>query len=791
MSFRALTKRPSLTLAALFTIALGIGANSAIFTVVRAVLLRPLPFRQPDRLVYVWQTHPSLGHLPVTYPDYLDWRAARSFDGLEAYTSQAVNKGTLLGEGQPLQLQVAMTSQKLFPMMGVGFCAGRGFSAEEEREKQHVAVISESLWRRRFGASPTLIGRAIRIDTVEFMVVGVVRQREAFPVWADLWMPLSLLPPPLQQTRRFHPLEVVGRLRDGVTVAQAQSEMSAIGANLARQYPATDRNMGAHVVPMLSEMTSSIRPALLIVWMAVGLVLLVACANVAHLLLARTMSRQRELAIRAALGASSFDLLRLLSAECVALVVCGGALGAAVGGLLVSVLKNMAASYIPRMGDAGFDAGVALYTFAAMFVCAGTVALPSLWRVARTDLGQTMKQSDAQLFSGRAGRLGSMMMAAEIALAFVVFAGAILLTRSFASLRHVDPGFRTSDVLAMNLTMTGPDGWASAQHILNDRALRAIPGVTSVAVANMAPLTLDRTELSRFSSRFGIVGRAFSPGSYPVAQLRWVSPDYFSTLGIPLLHGRLLTERDHNQPNWLINETLARKFFPGENAVDRKLLLNVDTPNVYAVEIAGVVGNARDLSLDLDPQPTAYLIDATPNMSLLIQSAGDPMVLAPAIARVIRQTTPEAPITLLEPLDHLADLSMARYRFVFLLMAGFAALSGILSAIGIYGVIAYAVGRRMREFGVRTAVGATPLRLLRLVLSEGLVVTMAGVVAGGLFFALIAARLFRPILFHVQSFDMLSLEASALTVVLIALVAMSVPARRASRADPCASLKAE
>lgn len=791
MSFRALAKRPSLTLAALLTIALGIGANSAIFTVVRAVLLRPLPFRQPDRLVYVWQTHPSLGHLPVTYPDYLDWQSAHSFQSLVGYTFEAMNKATLEGVGVPEQLQATMAGHELFPAMGIALIEGRAFSAEEERGKQRVALISEALWRRKFAASPHIVGRSIQIDREAFTVIGVVRRREAFPTWADLWIPLSLIEPGLQQTRRFHPLEIVGRLRDGVTVAQAQTEMSAIGANLARQYPATDRNMGAHVVPMLSEMTSSIRPALLIVWMAVGLVLLAACANVAHLLLARTMSRQRELAIRAALGASSFDLLRLLSAECLALVVCGGALGAVFGVSLVSLLRNMAASYIPRMEDAGFDAGVALYTFAAMFVCAGTVALPSLWRVARTDLGQTMKQSDAQLFSGRAGRLGSVMMAAEIALAFVIFAGAILLTRSFASLRHVDPGFRTSDVLAMNLTMPGPDGWASAQHLLNDPALRAIPGVTSVAVANMAPLTLDRTDLSRFSSRFGIVGRTFSPGSYPVAQLRWVSPDYFGTLGIPLLHGRLLTERDRNQPNWLVNDALARKYFPEENAVGRKLFLNVDTPNVYAVEIAGVVGDARDLSLDLDPQPTAYLIDATPTMSVLIRSTGDPRVVAPAIARVIRQTAPEVPITLVEPLHRLADRSMARYRFVFLMMAGFAALSGILSAIGIYGVIAYAVGRRMHEFGVRTAVGATPLRLLRLVLGEGLVVTMAGVVAGGLLFAPMAAKLFRPILFHVQPVDAASLEASAVAVVLIALLAMGVPARRASRADPCASLKTE
>jgi putative ABC transport system permease protein len=794
MSFRAIAKRPSVAVAALLTVALGIGANSAIFTVVRAVLLKPLPFRQPDRLAYVWQTHPSLGNIPVTYPDYLDWRTTRSFEGLVAYTFQAMNKATLLGEGTPEQVQATMASHELFPTMGIGLFEGRAYSADEERGKQHVALISESLWRRKFGAFPHMVGRAIRIDKEDFTVIGIVRQRDAFPVWADLWIPLSLIDPGLQQTRRFHPLEVVGRLQAGVSVEQAQAEMTAIGANLSGRYPATDRNIGAHVVPLLAQMTSSIRPALLIIWLAVGLVLLVACANVAHLLLARTMSRQRELAIRAALGASSLNLLGLLGAECLMLVTFGGLLGAIIGGLLVTALKSMAASYIPRMDDVGFDAGVAMYTFAAMFLCAAVVALPSLWRVARTDLGQTMKQSDAQLFSGRAGRLGPTLMAGEIALAFVVLAGAVLLTRSFASLRNVDPGFRAGNVLAMNLSVSARDGWPAAYSLFKDRlapALRALPGVTSVAVSNMAPLSLDRTEMSRFASRFGIEGRTFSPGSYPVTQLRWVGPDYFATLGIPLIHGRLLDARDHNQPRWLVNEALARQFFPGEDAVGRKILMGVDTPGVNAVEIVGVVGNTRDLSLDLDPQPTAYLVDTSPGMTLLLRTTGDPKLLAAAIAGIVRQTTPEAPITLVEPLDNLVDRSLARLRFAFLLMAGFAALAGVLSAIGIYGIVGYAVGRRMREFGVRTAVGATPARLLRLVLGEGLVVAIGGTLEGSLLFAVMAAKLFRPILFQVKPIDSLSLEVSAIAVVLIALIAIALPARRASRVDPCASLRAE
>ena len=794
MSLRALAKRPSVTIAAILMIALGIGANTAIFSVVRAVLLKPLPYRQPDRLVHLWQTHPSLGSIPVTYPDYLDYRAARSFQNMAAYTFEAMNKATLAGEGEPEQLQATMASRELFPMMGIGLIAGRGISADEERRKQQVAVISEALWRRRFGASPQIMGRSIRIDQQAFTVIGVVRQQEAFPVWADLWIPLSLIEPELQQSHRFHPMEIVARLRDGVTVEQAQAEMSSLGENAARQHPATGNHIGARVVPLLTQVTSSIRPALLIVWMSVGLVLLVACANVAHLLLARTMSRQRELAIRAALGASSLDLLRLLSIECLAVVMGGTVIGAGLGVLLVSALKNMAASYIPRMDDVAFDPDVALYAFATMLLCATIVALPSLWKVARADLGQTMKQSDTQLFSGRAGRLGPLLMAGETALALIVFAGAVLLTRSFNSLRHVDSGFRSSNVLAINLNVSPQNGWADASALFNDRlapALRALPGVSSIAVANTAPLTLDRTEISRFASRFGIQGRTFSPGSYPVTQLRWVSPDYFATLGIPLRRGRLLTARDHSQAYWLVNEALANHFFPNEDAVGKKLLLNVDTPNVSTAEIVGIVGNVRDLSLDLDPQPTAYFIDTGPNMTLLIHSTGDPRLLAKSVSRIIRQTAPEVPTTLTATLDGLVDRSMARYRFVFLLMAGFAGLAGFLAAIGIYGVISYAVGRRMREFGVRTAIGATPLRLLRLVLGEGLAVAAVGVAAGCGIFVLVARNLFRAIVFRVEPLDTLSLALSAVIVLLIALLAIAMPAHRASRVDPCSALRAE
>jgi predicted permease len=798
-AIRALSKRPLLTFAAVATIALGVGANSGVFSVVQGVLLQPLPFRDPGRLVCVWQTHPSLGNLPVSYPDYIDWRAARSFRGLAAYTFQAMNKAPLAGEGAPEQVQATMASRELFPLMGIALLEGRSFTADDENERRHVALISEALWRRKFGASPRLVGRSIRIGPEEFTVIGIVRQREAFPVWADLWLPISLLEPMLRETRRFHPLEVVGRLQDGVSVAEAQSEMTALSANLARQYPATGKSIGAFVIPLLNQVTSSIRPALLIVWMAVGLILLVACANVAHLLLTRTMSRQRELAIRAALGASSIDLLGLLGTECLLLVATGGVFGAALAGLLIPLLKSMAVSYIPRMSEVALDTPVALYTLAGMLFCAALVAIPSLWRVSRADLGASIKQGDAPLFSGRSGRLGPAIMAAEIALAFVVLTGAILLTRSFDSLRQVDPGFRARNVLAMDVNLPSSSdsqsdgGWAAAADLFDNQlapALRSLPGVVSVASANMSPLSLDRTETSRYASRFGVKGRAYSPGSYPAAQIRWVSPEYFATLGIPLLRGRLLNARDHEQPRWLINETLARRFFTAQDPVGKELLMNVDTPGVSSVEIVGVVGDTRDLSLDVDPQPTIYSIDTSPVVSLLIRSYGDPRLLIPAVTRIVRRAAPEAPITSAQPLEDLVNRSLARYRFTLSLMIGFAALAAALAGIGIYGVVAYAVGRRLREFAVRTAVGATPLRILGLVLSEGLAVAVAGVAAGSLLFAF-ATRLFRPVLFRVPPSDALSLAASALAVVAIALLAMAVPARRASRADPSVALRAD
>ena len=578
-----------------------------------------------------------------------------------------------------------------------------------------------------------------------------------------------------------------GAARTRAIGAYIAAEMSVMSASLARRYPATDKNLGAFVIPILNQVTGPVRPALLTVWMAVALILLVACANVAQLLLERTLSRRRELAIRVSLGASTLQLFRLLGTECLVLVACGGLLGAAAGVIALPALKSFGTGFLPRLGEVGPNIAVSLYALVGMVVCAVFVALPSLRSVLRADLGQTAR--------GRIGRPGSLMLAVEVALAFIVFAGAMLLTRSFSALRNVDAGFQGGHVVVVQLTISTPgDGWTAATRLYNDQlapALRALPGVYSVATANMAPLSLDRTETSRFASRFGILGRTYPPGGYPVTQIRWVSPDYFKTLGIPLLRGRMLTASDRGESHWLINDALARRFFPGGDPIGKQLLTGVDTPNVTAARIDGVVGDVRDLALDADPQPTVYLIDTSPSFALLVRVAGNPQRFIEAITSAIRMRAPEAALTLALPLEKLFERSVARYRFALWLMGCFAVLAMMLASIGVYSVIAYGTGRRTREFGIRTALGASPTRLLWLVLAEGLTIAGAGIAGGLGIFVLVVAELFRSLLFQVPPTDSLALMITAVVVGVIALLAIAIPAARVSRGDPQKALQAD
>src|SRR3984885_901963 len=688
---RSLCRRPAFALASIFTVALGVGANTALFAVIYAVLIQPLPFREPGQLGRIWGRHPVMPQLQVTAPDVRDGRAQTlCFDGLAAHTLSAMNTATLLGQGQPEIVHGTMATSNLFPAMGIQPMVGRNFNDAEERGKQQVAVISESLWRRKFAADPAIVGKQIRLDKQSFTVVGVVPQRQAFPEWADLWMPLSLLDPDYPNSRKYHPLEVVARLRQGVTVEQAQTEIQSIAHKLAQAYPDTNATVGAYVIPLAMEMTRDVRPSLLLAWAAVGLVLLMACANLAHLFLARMVERREEMAIREALGARSGHLIRQVLSESLVLAGAGGALGI--------VLAVCGSRLFPAESTA-WQAPVWLFAIAISIAAGVLFGLPACWQVLRER--RRLTTSTRSVVRGRS-RVGFLLLAGEVAMAFLVLAGAALLARNFAALLNEPPGFQAERVLEIpNLPLQGD--WDKT--LLP--ALRRIPGVQDVAAANSSPMSLRATEHTRFATRFGIQGRTFESGSFPVAQYRWITPDYFRVLQIPLRRGRWLTDSEADQNRIIINETLARRFFGDRDPVGQHLLLGVMDPKQSSIEIAGVVGDVRDMGLDQEVEPTLYGITTGPGMTLLVKTEADPVQFAPAVRQAIEAIDPELPISKIQPLSGSVADSLARRRFSLTLLGVFGEEAALLPPRGVFGLLAYSVNARVREFGVRGALGAT------------------------------------------------------------------------------------
>ncbi len=790
-AIRSLRRRPAFALAAILTFALGVGANTAVYQVIYTVLLRPLPFRQPQKLVQLWESTPVLPQLQVAVPDFEDWhKYTHSFEQMAAYTFQAMNHATLLGQGEPEAVQATNATRDLFSTMGIQPLLGRAFTAAEERERRAVALIGEKLWRRKFGADPAIVGKAIRLETQSFTVIGVVPSRQAFPEWADVWIPFSWLDRELRDTRKYHPLEVIARLQPGVSEEQAQAEMRTLAARLAAEHADTNGTVGAYVIPLSRQLTGEVRPALLLVWAAVGLVLLMACANLAHMVLARMLDRRQEMAIRASLGAGRGRLVQLVVTESLLLALMGGAVGAALALAASRVLRSLAESQIRRMEWQGFQAPVWIFVAAVSILCGLLFALPACGQAC----GVEARLAGGRSMSRPRSPLSSILMAGEIAIAFLVLMGAALLVRSFVGLLSEDPGFRAKGVLAMEIPLPSSRyDWDKAGRFLNTQllpAVRALPGVKDVAATNCAPMSLRPTEQMRFATRFGIEGRTFEPGRYPVAQLRWVTPDYFRVLRIPLVRGRWLTEADDGKPRYLINETLARRFFPREDPTAHRVVMNVVDPHQDLIEIAGVVGDVRDLSLDETAAPTLYLISSSPRMTLLIESAGDPMGLVAPIREAIHRADPEIAVTRAEPVDRYVADSLARRRFALTLLAAFGGLAAFLTAAGIYGLLAYSLSGRVREFGIRAALGASPVSLVTMILREGAAVAIPGL-AAGVALSLAFARLMKSLLYRLSPTDPLSLAAVGLFVSAIVLLSVWLPARRAARVDPSVALRVQ
>jgi putative ABC transport system permease protein len=785
---RSLRRKPAFAAAAILTVALGIGANTALFGVIYSVLIHPLPFRDPAGIVQIWETHPALPQLQATAPDYRDWRTqAASFQDIAAYTLSAMNNTTLLGEGDAAAVHGAMVSSNLFSLMGIAPLEGRAFTGDEERAKQNVMLISESLWRRKFAGDRAVIGRQIRLGTDSFRVVGVVAQAQAFPEWADFWMPLSLMEADLQNRRKFHPLEVVARLKPGVKPEAAQVEMAGIARLLAQAHPDTNATIGASVVPLVQSVTGSVRPALLLAWAAVGLVLLIACANLAHLFLAHVIERRQEIAIREALGAGTWDLLRQLLGESLAVAAIGGAAGIACALAAKRVVRIFAENEIPHVEWRAMDAPVWLFAAGVSLVMGILFGLPACWQVLRRR--SVLAEGGRAVARGRS-RLSAVLMAGEVAMALLVLSGAALLARNFAALMDENPGFDARHVLVIP-KLPLRHGWEQSETFLASLlapAVRAVPGVVEVGAVNSAPMSLGATEHSRFATRFGLEGRTFEAGSYPVAQSRWCTPEYLRVMGVPLKSGRWLRQEDNGQPRILVSDTLARRYFPGQDAVGKRLVLGVMDPKQNLQEIVGVVGDVRDFGLDQAAEPTMYGLGVSPAMTLVVEAPGT--VSEPALREAIRSADPEIAVSEIAPMERAVIESLSRRRFALTLLAIFGAMAAFLTAGGVYGLLTQSVNARLREMGVRAAVGASPAELVRMILREAALLTLPGLAAGAAM-AVAFARVMKAMVTRVSPADPVSIAIASAFLVLVTLVSAWLPARRAAGVDPALALKAE
>jgi putative ABC transport system permease protein len=806
-ALRLMANDVRLTAIVVVTLALGIAANSIIFSAVRAVLLRPLPYKQPDRLVQVWDSGPRSGGESdwVSFPDFRDWLAAnRVFDEIAAWRFATL---TLSGGREPEAMLGLEVTDRLFAVLGVKPALGRTFLPGEDRPgRETVAVISHGLWRRRFGSDPGVAGSRVNIAGKPYTIIGVMPPQFRFPnsipgdndvVPIDLWIPMRTVPD--LEERGSRNFWTVARLKEGVTLSQSRANMDAVAANLARQYPNTNKDMGATVLRLQDHLTSDVAPVLAILLAAVGLVLLLVCANVAGLLLSRAQARARELAIRASLGAGRGRLIRQVLTESMLLAAFGAAAGLVVARFGASLLVKFGPANIPRLSEAAIDGQVALFTAAIALVAGLLCGMAPALLAGGSDLHRSLKEAGARATASRGSLMArSVLVATQIALAVVLLTGAGLLIRSFVRVIHVDPGFRAANVLSVIIGL--PDSrysdpakqTAFFEEVV--RRLRATPGIEAAAVSDSVPLSGSNDQ-----GAFRIEGRAEpKPGDDgPQANRPRVSSEYFETMGIPLLRGRLFDERDRagSADVAVISDLAARIYWPGEDPIGKRLFVDWEA-NGRPIwrEIVGIVGSTRHFGLEARQKAEIYLPHTqSPRqfMFLLVRSkAGELSAAAAAIRHEIAGLDPELAGIGLRSMDGLIAVAESRRRFQVLLMGCFAGLAAVLAAIGIYGVMVNTVVRRTREIGLRLALGASPRDAVTMIVSSGMLLAGAGIAAG--FAAAIALmRFIRTLLFDVSPFDVPTFTAVAALLALIAFVSAWAPARAAARVDPVVALREE
>jgi putative ABC transport system permease protein len=800
---RMLWKKPGFTLIAVITLALGIGANTAIFSVANAALLRPLPFQNPDELVMVWETAPKLGfpHNDVAPANFIDWRDQNQvFMQIAAFGGASLS---LSGRGEPERIEGVRVSASLFPLLGVTPALGRVFNEQEDRaESQRVIVLSHSLWQRRFGGDAGIIGQSLTLDNRPYTVVGVMPAHFRFPGREqEFWLPMAFEPEEAAG-RGDHYLNVVARLKPGVSRQRAQAEMDAIAARLQQQYPRTNTDHGVALVPLREEFAGAIRKPLLILMGVAGFVLLIACANLTNLLLARATERAAELTIRAALGASRLRLIRQLLTENILLALSGGAVGALLAIWGVDVLETLVLENLVQARDlpsVEVDGRVLAFSATVSLLTGMAFGLAPALQVSRLNLTEALKEGGrGGAGSGSRGRLRGALVVGEIALSLVLLTGAGLMIKSFYRLTGVDPGFQPDKALTMRMQLSGEKyGDPVKRRAFYDQLLQqvqSLPGVQSAGVITQLPLT---TQGLLFS--FSLEGQPPLPSAnLPQAAFRVISQDYFRAMGIPLLRGRSFTPQDtaDAQAVVIINRTMSERFWPGQEALGKRFKVGPsDGSNPWFVVI-GVVGDVRQSSLDQALRPEMYVSHlqdrrffAIPR-DLVVRTAGDPLAMTATVRAEIWMLDKDLPLFRVRTMEQILSASVAGQRFNMLLLSVFAALALLLAAVGIYGLMSYVTAQRTREIGIRLALGAHARDVLRLVMKQGLVLTISGV-AVGMAGAFALTRVMAGLLFEVSVTDPATFTLIAALLTLVALLACWIPARRATKVDPMIALRCE
>ena len=795
---RSLLKHPTFTAIAIVTLALGIGANTAIFTVVNAVVLRPLPYQDPERLAMVWTTKDVNQEQAFSFADYNDLKSqAKSFSALGG--ASPLWNFILTGDAEPEPIQGMYVSANMFDLLRVAPEKGRGFTADEDRTGgPPVVIISRALWERRFGGDPNVLGKTLAISGTTATVIGVMpAQFQFLDPAAELWAPLAQNQF-ASSARQVRLLSVVGRLNDGVQVSEANAELTGIARRLESEYPDTNSGVGARMVPLHQQVTGKVRPALLLLFGAVGLVLLIACANIINLMLVRSASRHREIAVRAAMGAGRLRLLRQLLTESITLSVLGGVAGILVGSWGVNALLALNPIKLPQYNKIGVDMTVLAFTLVASVVTGIVFGLAPAWQMLRVDLHSALKEGGrgAVLERGQR-RLSRLLVITEMAMAMVLLIGAGLLLRSFAHLLDVKPGFTTENLLTMQLGLPNaayqqPEKRAAFMQQLETN-LRAAPEVTSVGFVTRLPLM---STLNNVTTYLAIEGREVPAGDRPEIDFRRASTGYFQTMGIPLLSGRLVTEQDvtNNSRLVMINEAMAKRFWPGEDPVGSRISTAVSSGQQIPWQtIVGVVGNVRHLGLDIEPRPEIYYHTNTQppfGPVVVIRTAADPTRLISIARAKVRELDRDVPISNVNTMEQLVEQSVAQRRFGMFLLGIFALLALVLAAIGIYGVVSYSVTQRTQEIGVRMALGANATDVLKMVLRNGMSLALIGV-GLGLVGAFALTRLMSRLLFEVTPTDVTTFALVSVGLTVVALLACYLPARRAMRVDPLEALRYE